>query len=359
MKRCWLIFVLCAGGCLTLYAGFAVRKPAQAQVKPPALGLLGPVPVPVDNPQTPEKIALGRQLFFEGRLSSDGTISCASCHEPDRAWADTTPVSAGVAHKLGSRNTPSVINEAYSVPQFWDGRALHLEKQAVGPVQNPIEMDLTAVELEYRLNHLPGYVAQFQQVFGGPPTIDTLAKAIASFERTVISSNTGFDRYLRGERTAMNPAALRGMQLFNGKGNCLACHNGPTFSDANYHNLGVGYTDGKYADVGRFDVTHNARDMGAFKTPMLRNVSQTAPYLHDGSVKTLRGVIDLYDRGGIPNPHLDAEIKPLKLTNREKGDLVAFLTALNGPYPVVSAPPLPNPEITAQQLRRMMQAQAR
>jgi len=357
MTRAWMIFGLCLGCWFVVYLGLLWQTPGAGQEKPPANGLLGPIPVPADNPQTPAKIALGRQLFFEGRLSSDGTVSCASCHEPAHAWADTTPVSAGVAHQLGTRNTPSIINQAYIVPQFWDGRALHLEKQAVGPVQNPIEMDLTAAQLEFRLNHIPGYAAQFQAVFGEAATIDNLAKAIASFERTILSTNTRYDRYLRGNRTALNESAVRGMRLFTGKANCIACHSGPAFSDSSFHNLGVGYKDGNFADVGRFDVTKDPNDTGAFKTPMLRNVADTAPYMHDGSEKTLADVIAFYNRGGNPNPHLDRDIKPLNLNLQEQQDLLAFLTALSGPYPVITAPPLPNPEITAQQLTRLMEGE--
>jgi cytochrome c peroxidase len=336
-----------------------ILQPPEFADKPNiANGPLPAVPVLIDNPQTDAKINLGRQLYFDGRLSSDGTISCASSHQPEKAWADTTPTSAGVGHKMGGRNSPSVINEAYSVPQFWDGRAVHLEKQAVGPVQNPIEMDLTKEQLEFRLNHIPGYVTEFQQVFGEDPTIDLMAKAIASFERTVISSDTPYDRYLDGDRTAMSPAAVRGLRTFNGKGHCTVCHSGPNFSDSAYHNLGIGYENGKYKDVGRYDVTKNPRDMGAFKTPMLRNVADTPPYLHDGSERTLMDVVNLYNRGSIANPHLDLAMMPLNLTSSEKRDLVAFLQALSGPYPVVAAPPLPNPEITAQQLTAMMEGGA-
>jgi len=351
MRFLWILLLLLIGLALLPYD----RLPfASANGEYLANGLLPQVPVPFDNPQTDAKILLGRQLYFDGRLSSDGTISCASCHKPDKGWADTEPVSEGVAHKKGGRNSPSIIDEAYSVPQFWDGRAVHLEKQAVGPVQNPIEMDLTAEELEFRLNHIPGYVTEFQAVFGERPTIDLMAKAIASFERTVISNNTPYDQFLQGNRSAMSQAAMRGMHLFNGKGHCTACHSGPTFSDSNYHNLGIGYANGKYADVGRYGVTKDPKDMGAFKTPMLRNVAQTPPYLHDGSEATLMDVINLYDRGGIPNPNLDPAMTPLNLTAREKSDLEAFLVALSGPYPVYTAPPLPNPEITAQELSAML-----
>ena len=335
-----------------LIAALLIPLYAQAQWQFHANGPLPPVPVPFDNPITDAKIRLGKQLYFEGRLSSDGTISCASCHDPKRAWADTGhAVSEGVAHQLGGRNSPSIINAAYIIPQFWDGRAVQLEKQAVGPPLNPIEMDLTKEELEFRMNNLPGYVTQFQEVFGSTPTIDLVAKAIATFERTIIVNDTPYDRYLAGDGKAMSKDALEGMAVFNGKGHCSACHSGPAFSDSRYHNLGVGYADGKFKDVGRFEVTKDPRDMGAFLTQKLRVVEHTPPYMHDGSEQTLMDVIDFYKRGGNLNPNLDPVMMPLSLTQMEKMQLLAFLGSLNGPYPVVEPPPLPNPEITAQDLR--------
>jgi len=304
-------------------------------------GLLPPVPVPFDNPQTDAKIRLGKQLYFDPRLSSDNTVSCAKCHDPRCGWADTTPVSEGVGHKKGGRNSPSVLNGAYVVPQFWDGRALHLEKQAVGPVQNPLEMDLTIPELLTRLNAIPGYAEQFQRVFGEGPTEENVAKAIAAFERTVISTNSPYDKYIQGDLSAMSRAAVRGMDLFNGKGHCTTCHSGPTFSDSRFHNLGIGYRDGKLADVGRYAVTKYPQDVGAFRTPGLRSVALTPPYLHDGSEPTLEAVIELYNRGGIPNPNLDPAMVPLNLTAREKADLVEFLKALTGEPLKIEAPELP------------------
>lgn len=352
-----LALVLCLSLLLAAALITMLPRSTRAQAQLYANGPLPAVPIPIDNPMTDNKINLGKQLYFDGRLSSDGTISCASCHEPTRAWADPGQrVSAGVGHKLGGRNAPSVINAAYIIPQFWDGRAIQLEKQAVGPPLNPIEMDLTQEELEYRLNHIPGYVTQFQEVFGARPNLDLTAKAIATFERTVIVTDTPFDRYMAGDRSALSPAAERGMHVFNGKGHCSVCHSGPAFSDSRYHNVGVGYANGKYSDVGRYDVTKNPKDMGAFLTPKLRDVEFTPPYMHDGSEPTLQSVIDMYDRGGIPNPNLDQAMVPLGLTKQEKADLLVFLaTGLSAPYPVVEPPPLPDPEITAQQLRAMYQ----
>lgn len=322
-----------------------------------ANGLLPAVPVPADNPQTDAKIRLGMQLYFDGRLSSDGSISCASCHRPDKAWADTEPVSEGVAHQKGSRNSPTIIDAAYNIPQFWDGRAIFLEKQAVGPPLNPIEMDLTEAELNFRLNHIPGYVKQFKQVFGCKPNIELLAKAIASFERTIVSRDSPYDRYIQGDRCAMSKEAVEGMEVFSGRGHCTACHSGPNFTDSRYHNLGVGYEPmcRTFADVGRYAVTKCCWDMGAFKTPGLRNVACTPPYLHDGSERTLMDVVDFYNRGCTPNPWLDPVIFPLGLSEDDKHNLVEFLEALTGCYPVMCPPELPNPGITAAKLRRMYQ----
>jgi len=303
-----------------------------------ANGPLPPIPVPPDNPMTGAKIRLGQALYFDKRLSSDNTVSCATCHRPDAGWADVTPVSEGVAHQKGTRNSPSVMNAGYSIPQFWDGRAVWLEKQAVGPVQNPIEMDLTMEELLSRLNSIPGYVKMFEEAFGTKPTEEGVARAIASFERTIVSGDSPFDRYMKGDKKAMSPAAIRGMMIFNGKGHCTPCHSGPAFSDYRFHNLGVGYKDGKFADVGRYAVTNDPKDMGAFRTPILRNVALTPPYLHDGSEPTLESVIELYNKGGIPNPNLDPAMMPLHLTKREKADLVEFLKALTGELPKVGPP---------------------
>ncbi|MCE5198656.1 cytochrome-c peroxidase, partial [bacterium] len=276
---------------------------SRTTTKPKINGLLGPVPIPADNPQTPAKIKLGKQLYFDKRLSSNNTVSCATCHDPAEYWADRTPVSAGVMHRFGKRNSPTILNAAYSIPQFWDGRAIYLEKQAVGPVANPLEMDLAMPQLLARLNAIPGYRTQFRAVFGTDATEDNVPKAIASFERTIVNGNSPYDEYLRGNKKTMSKSALRGMRLFGGKAGCIDCHSGPYFSDSSYHNLGIGYKHGGYSDPGRFDVTKKQKDMGAFLTPTLRNVAKTPPYMHDGSVKTLIDVVNIYNRGGIPNPH--------------------------------------------------------
>jgi cytochrome c peroxidase len=326
--------------CLLLLLVAATVAPLQAE------GLfsnptLPTTPVPASNPMTDAKVRLGMALYFDPRLSSDGTVSCASCHDPNAGFADPRPVSTGVGGAKGGRNAPTVLNSAHVKFQFWDGRALDLEEQALGPIQNPVEMQMTMPMALDKLKSIPGYVKMFDQVFGAPPTAEGIADAIATFERTVISTNSPYDKYIGGDPTAMSPAAIRGMELFRGKAHCQACHSGPNFTDGRFHNLGVGYADGKFADEGRAMVTKSPEDMGAFKTPGLRSVALTAPYLHDGSEKTLEDVIDLYDRGGVPNPNLDPLMLPLALTAREKTELVEFMKALTGEPLNIQPPALP------------------
>jgi cytochrome c peroxidase len=305
-----------------------------------ANGPLPPVPVPPDNPQTDAKVRLGAQLYFDTRLSADNTISCATCHDPKTGWANPHPTDTGIRGQVGGRNSGTILNAAYMRVQFWDGRAATLEEQAVGPIHNPIEMGETLENVVRKLNGIPGYKAQFNAVFGTDANSDGIAKAIAAFERTVVSGPAPYDRWLAGEKTAMTPAAVRGLGLFNGKGHCSPCHSGPTFSDQGYHNIGVGM-DRKNPDLGREVVTKDPRDRGRFKTPGLRNCALTPPYLHTGSEKTLADVIAYYDRGGIANPNLDPLMLPLNLTPREKSDLVAFLEALTGTQPNITPPALP------------------
>ncbi len=305
-------------------------------------GSLPAVTIPVENRETDAKVRLGRQLFFDKRLSADNTVSCATCHIPKTGWANHSPTDTGIKGQVGGRNSGSIIDAAYMKVQFWDGRAATLEEQAVGPIANPIEMGETLENVVNKLNGIPGYKAQFRDVFGTDATADAIGKAIAAFERTIVSGPAPYDLYRQGDLTAMTPAAVRGLNIFNGKGHCLPCHSGPAFSDGGYHNLGVGYANGKYKDEGRYAISKNRKDLGAFKTPGLRNTAQTHPYLHDGSEKTLADVIELYNKGGVPNPHLDPMMLPLNLTKNEKTDLLAFLNSLNGPVPEVAEPVLPN-----------------
>lgn len=293
---------------------------------------------PEDNPPTPEKIELGKQLYFDARLSSDNTISCASCHDPQKGWSNGEAVATGVGGAKGGRSAPTIVNSAYYRLQFWDGRAKSLEEQALGPIQNPIEMKMTLEEVVPKLNEIAGYKAQFQKVFGTDVTDDGIAKAIAAFERTVLSGNAPFDQFKAGNKDALTEPAQRGMKLFFGKANCSACHSGPSFSDSAFHNVGLDSDD-----VGRKAISKLAGDHGAMKTPTLREIARTAPYMHNGSLKTLEDVVAHYNKGGNNNPFQDEEIHPLNLSPEEIADLVTFMKEglSSADYPLVEPPKLP------------------
>jgi cytochrome c peroxidase len=318
--------------------------------------LVTKVSVPVYNPLTRGKYELGRQLYFDPRVSLDGTVSCATCHNPAKGWTDSMPVSIGIDGQAGGRSAPSVLNTVYGKTMFWDGRAPSLEGQAQGPVQNPIEMGKQSYkQIIERLRMIPGYREQFEKVFGTNVTLDGMAKAIATFERVAaISGNSKYDKY-KDDPKALSESEKRGMILFGlrpypeddykpnvvlQKANCTACHAGFNFTDEEFHNLGIGWvagtgtSPGKFKDLGRWAVEPiGARydgSMGAFKTPSVRDVARTAPYMHDGSLASLEEVVEHYDKGGHPNPALDKEIKKLNLTAPEKADLVAFMKALTG-----------------------------
>lgn len=299
---------------------------------------LPPLSYPKDNPPSDEKIALGKQLYFDGRLSADGKVSCASCHDPAKGFSNADQFATGVEGKKGGRNSPTVINAAYQKFQFWDGRAKSLEDQALGPIQNPIEMNMTLEAVVTKLNGIEGYKSQFQKVFGSDVTSDGIAKAIAAYERTVLSGDAPYDKFKAGDASALSEAAQRGMKLFFGKANCVACHSGPNFTDNGFHNIGVGSSD-----EGRFAISKSAGDKGAFKTPTIREIAKTGPYMHDGSLKTLEEVVAHYVKGGNPNPQLDEEIFPLKLTPEESADLVTFMKdgLSSASYPNHTAPELP------------------
>jgi cytochrome c peroxidase len=316
--------------------------PIGARVEIPTPLGLPPVPIPPDNPPTAETIALGRRLYYDTALSVDHTISCASCHDPKFGFSDGHQFSDGVRNQKGTRNAPTVFNAAYFTTQFWDGRAPSLEKQAEGPVQNPVEMAFTLEGVEKRLSADPSYQAAFDKAFGpGPITYEMVEKCIASFERTVISGNSPFDRYFYGgDKKALSESAKRGLEVFRNpkKGDCAACHligdKYALFMDNKFHNIGIGAETEQLADLGRFMVTHIDSDRGAFKTPSLRNIALTAPYFHDGSRKTIKDAIDFYIGGGNSNPHLDKEIHVLDfLTGKERADLQAFLESLTGEIP--------------------------
>jgi len=297
--------------------------------------------VPSTNLNYAAKIELGKQLYFDGRLSKNGAISCAFCHNPGTGWADPRQTSIGIGGGLGGRQAPTVLNTAFNHLQFWDGRARSLEEQAIGPIHNPIEMGETHENVVAKLNKIKGYQRQFRAVFGTDVSLQGIAEAIAAYERTVISTDSPFDKYVAGDSKAMDEAAVRGMALFKGKARCVLCHGGPNFTDNQFHNLGVPQVGPMKEDLGRYYVTKAEKDRGAFKTPTLRSITETAPYMHDGAFKTLEEVVDFLNQGGGANPNLSAMVKPLNLTAEEKADLIAFLKALAGEPIKVALPKLP------------------
>ena len=355
--------------------------------------------IPASNPMTRGKVELGKQLYFEPRVSKDGTVSCASCHDPAKGWTDNRKSSVGIKGQVGGRSAPTVLNTLYGRTMFWDGRAPSLEGQAQGPIQNKIEMgDQSYREIVERLRGISGYREQFLKVFGTDVNLDGMAKAIASFERTALSGNSAYDKYNTGDPDKpetfknLTEGQKRGMVLFGlrlndedpfkvdasllKKANCTACHAGANFTDEQFHNIGVGADEktGKLADIGRYEISpigaKSPAEKGAFKTPTIRDIARTGPYMHDGSEKTLEQVVEYYNKGGnrVNNPAIDADMKPLKLTDAEKADLVEFMKALTGETLVVALPTLPpgpdgkspNPQDalgaapkTAQQLREI------
>jgi cytochrome c peroxidase len=321
--------------------------------------------VPPDNPQTPEKIALGEKLFFDGRLSADGTVACASCHQPELAFTDGKPASVGIKGQVGQRNSPTVLNALYNKTQFWDGRAQTLEQQAELPIINPIEMGQTNIDAAVAaIARIPDYQEAFRSVFNRPPNAPDLVRAIVAYERTLVSFNAPFDHFIAGETNAIDASARRGWALFNKQGRCNKCHaltdnqpNLTSFTDNDFHNIGVGIIrhrvvplarqaeqlvnsgnlpsvdraaiQSEFSVLGRFLVTKKQADIAAFKTPNLRNVLVTPPYFHDGSQETLWDVMDHYNKGdGVQNPFLDQDIQPLALTEQDIDDFVALLVSL-------------------------------
>ena len=330
--------MLLLGACGEAESPRPIGNPIEIQAP---LGLPA-VPFPDDNPPTRETIELGRKLFHETALSSDGTVSCATCHDPQLGFADGKTLAEGVAGKKGLRNSPTVLNAVYNETQFHDGRAASLEEQAEGPVTNPVEMASSIRGVERALKADPGYLALFEAAFGpGPVTFPKAAKSLAAFERTLISGNSPFDRFRYGDdEKALSPEARRGWEVFRDpeRGNCTVCHHvgahTAPFTDHLFHNTGAGLdAEGRFVDFGRHVVTGEDSDLGAFKTPTLRNVALTAPYMHDGSLPKLGDVVDFYALGGRANPGLDPDIKPLPLTAQDRSDLVAFLESLTGEPP--------------------------
>lgn len=295
---------------------------------------LGDIPVPEDNEMTDEKLALGQMLYFDERLSGDNKLSCASCHAPAAGYGDGLAKFIGFEGFNGPRNSPTILNSGYYKENFWDGRAGSLEEQAVGPITAAGEMNQDLDELVTELNAVPGYVEDFNKVFNDKITADNIAKAIAAFERTIVVKDTAFDKYLAGDDDAISDEAKEGMKLFVGKASCISCHAGPILSDHNYYNLGM------EGDDGRFAVTNQEVDKGAFRTSGLRGVAHTAPYMHDGSLATLEDVVNYYNAGGGAHANKSELIKPLGLTAEEVGYLVAFLESMSGEVPMFEKPEL-------------------
>lgn len=290
---------------------------------------------------TPEKVRLGRWLYFDTRLSADNTVSCASCHHPENAFSELTPHSTGIRGQQGARKAPTSVNGAWPLfpNYFWDGRAGSLIEQAKGPIANPLEMGNTHEKAAATIAAIGGYKTAFKQVWGDDRIdIERVAEAIAAYEATRMSGNSPYDRYDAGDKKAISEAAARGRELFYGKAACSQCHLSWNFSDSQFHNLGVGWDAAKgakdpkagFTDVGRAAISKKDEDTGAFKTPTVRDVSKHAPYMHDGSLPTLKAVVEHYNRGGDKNPWLSKKIAPLGLTPVEIDQVVAFMESLDG-----------------------------
>jgi cytochrome c peroxidase len=367
-KRRWLQTLALTGGGLALALSARADLPKPGPLARPAGDAQAGYPhalfaaaLPAGNPQTPEKVALGEKLFFDGRLSADGTVACATCHDPDKGFTDHRATSIGIGKQVGHRNAPTVLNALYGETQFWDGRVTHLEDQAKLPILNPIEMgQKSPADVVAAVAKIPEYAAAFQKVFGRPVHYDDLARAIAAYERTQTATGSRFDRFIAGDEKALDTAEKRGWALFNGKGRCMSCHafnpTQPTFSDNKFHNIGVSAHQQNFvelarrglrlvdagnaesvdraaletdlSELGRFLFTKQPKDIGAFKTPGLRNLLVTQPYFHDGSQETLWDTLDHYNKGGVQNPFLDGGIQRLGLSEPELDDLVAFLATL-------------------------------
>lgn len=319
-------------GALALAIGIGGASTLAAQSDPaagPLTGLDLYMPVPSGPGARPEATALGRRLFFEPALSRDSTLACASCHRPDQAFANDRRVSVGVFGRRGTRNVPAILNRGWGETFFWDGRIASLEQQVLQPILAPVEMGMTVEEAVERLSSDRQYARRFREVFGGEVDARWLAAALAAYVRSIRAGDSPFDREMGGE-LVLTDVERRGMALFQGRARCVRCHAGPLLSDESFHNTGIAWRDGSPADSGRALVTGRHEDLGAFKTPTLREVEHTAPYMHDGSLRTLEDVVDFYDAGGHPNPALDPLIRPLGLSRADKAALVAFLRSLSG-----------------------------
>jgi len=299
-------------------------------------------PHPKDNPPTPARIALGKKLFFDPRLSGDGSISCSTCHNPLLGWSDGLSKGIGFKGSNLPRATPSLINVGFNSIQMWDGRNKTLEEQAMGPMEASLEMNMDFAKLFSLLRSSKGYSTAFESSYPGEGiNAKTVSKAIANFERTIISNDSPFDRWVKGDKNAMTQKQINGFKLFVGKANCEACHSAPNFTDDGFHNVGLASWSEKTADVGRFAQKPIRILKGAFKTPTLRDIERTAPYFHDGSSDNLEHTVRHYNKGGVTQENLDPNMKKLNLTKQEIKDIVSFMEALTSPFIPVSLPEVP------------------
>jgi cytochrome c peroxidase len=333
-----LTLFACAGGALAADYAMSPTKDDQKWLLPKT------PPAPSDNQPNAARVELGKMLFFDPRLSSERNLSCASCHSPLFGWSDGLPTAKGFKSKVLGRASPTVVNAGYTTLQMWDGRRASLEDQAMGPMESMDEMAMDLSALFKWLNSSPQYKAAFDKAYPGQPIDkDTTSKAIASYERTIISADSPFDRWLRGDKKAMTAQQVRGFRLFAdpNKGNCAACHSAPNFTDGGFHNIGLASYGKENPDVGRFAIKPLPALKGAFKTPTLRDIALTAPYFHDGSASTLMEVMQHYNKGGVTKTDLSPNIKALNLSQDEMTDIVSFMEALTTPPKPVTLPKLP------------------
>ncbi len=315
---------------LTLVPLLLITSLARAQEFPTSipLGLPAAIPAPADNPLAPPAFALGRRLFFDPILSVDRTVACASCHRPEHGFSSPEPNPPGASGRFALRHAPTLYNRAFGAHQRWDGRSTSLEQQVLLPIEDPNEMDLALAAATARLRASDAYRDAFASVWAGGVTEQNLSFALAAFVRGLVLGDSPVDRFQAGDEGALTAAQKAGLWLYESKGGCWQCHSGPNLSDEGFHNTGIGVIDGR-PEEGRFAVTGDERDRGGFKTPTLRGVAATAPYMHDGSLASLEDVVAFYGRGGNPNPRLDRRLRKLELTAAERANLVAFLRALS------------------------------
>lgn len=349
MKSAYLFLAIAV-----ILLGGAINGAETGEIKKTALGVPGPMPIPKDNPLTEAKIKLGKKLFFDDMLSGDGSMSCDSCHDPKQGWATNTRYSPAYPTITERRNSPTIINTGYAKRWIWDGRAGSLDKQALGPMKNPLHMNQNPGLAVEEIRAEPEYVKMFEEAFGGKITPANIGKALASFERTIVSKNSPFDRYIQGDKNALDSKAIKGLAIFKGKGKCILCHNGVNFTDGDFHNLGVPEPDDFQSppvqtslrfdlkrtknkewlttkeDLGRATITKRKEDIGKFKTPTLRHIAQSGPYMHNGVFETLQEVLEFYNKGGGDHPNKSKLLKPLNLSEEEMENLVALMKSLTG-----------------------------